>query len=81
MGGTPALTTTPQVPPVKRTQATVQRRSTVVADPKQQVVVKIVAFGNQDAKAKFFSTRADIAPHFHKPGRYYCGRCMDHVTI
>jgi hypothetical protein len=52
-----------------------------VADPKQQVIVKIVAFGNQDAKAKFFSTRWDIPAHFHKPGRYYCGRCMDHVTI
>jgi len=48
---------------------------------KAKVAVKIVAFGNQDAKAKFFSTRVDIPAHFHKPGAYYCGRCMDHVKI
>jgi hypothetical protein len=48
---------------------------------KQQIAVKIVAFGNQDPKARFFSTRVDVLPHFHKPGAYYCGRCMDHVKI
>jgi len=52
-----------------------------MAQDKQRVAVKIVAFGNQDAKTRFFSTRHDVMPHFHKPGSYYCGRCMQHVTI
>lgn len=47
----------------------------------QPVVVKSVGFGNQDPKARFFTTRVDVAPHFHKPGTYYCGRCMQHVKI
>jgi hypothetical protein len=45
------------------------------------VAVKVVAFGNQDPNAKYFTTRPDVLPHYHKPGTYYCGRCMRHVRI
>lgn len=47
----------------------------------QPLVVKPVGFGNQDPKARFFSVRPDVPAHFHKPGRYYCGKCMKAVVV
>ena len=47
----------------------------------EPVRVAAVGFGNQPAGSRFFSTRPDVTPHFHKPGAYYCGRCMQHVRI
>jgi hypothetical protein len=47
----------------------------------QQVASKPVSFGNQPPNARFFSTRPDIQPHFHKPGAFYCGTCMQHVRV
>ena len=52
-----------------------------MAQKVQPVVVKPVSFGNHDPKTRFFSVRPDVVPHFHKPGQYYCGRCMQHVKI
>lgn len=45
------------------------------------VAVKQVGFGNQPVGTKFFTIRPDIKPHMHKPGDYYCGRCMHHVKV
>lgn len=40
-----------------------------------------VYMGNRNPDSRYFSLRSDIVPHMHKPGRYYCGRCMLHVVI
>jgi hypothetical protein len=56
--------------------------------PKHDLVVvgrveatPVTGFGNQPAGSRFFSRRADVQGHMHKPGDYYCGRCMSHVVI
>jgi hypothetical protein len=48
---------------------------------KKIVVVKQVSIGNQPAGSKLFSVRKGIQPHMHKPGDYYCGRCMHYVRV
>lgn len=37
--------------------------------------------GNVPAGSRFFTTRLDVSAHMHKPGQYYCGRCMRHVVV